>query len=145
MSSSETPSAVNPSDGEAPTAEGIPSTATSLDEGIRQIPTVIRVTEPPASRDARDALLQAIATTAEHVGAENAGQAAGALLELARAYAIVTATAKDSITAAAASHATTAATTARESQYWKIEIWEKDPAWDGMGTVQVDADEFRNA
>lgn len=147
MSSSETPSAENPSEGEAPTAEGIPSTTTSLDEGIRQVPTVIRVTEPPASRDARDALLQAIATAAERAGAENAGQAAGALLELARAYAIVTSTARDSITAAAASHAPIAARSATaDSQYWKIEIWEQDVApEDLLGTQLVSIDEYRRS
>jgi hypothetical protein len=53
------------------------------------LPATVRVIEVPAVSEARDALLQAIGREAEHVADKSAGQAAAALEQLARAYALV--------------------------------------------------------
>ncbi|MGE6864256.1 hypothetical protein ACQKGQ_28665 [Bacillus cereus] len=66
-------------------------TATPAEEGIRQTPVRIRVAEPATVTHARDALLAAIGTEAQAVAEKSAGQASAALVELARAYALVTA------------------------------------------------------
>ncbi|MEU0633746.1 hypothetical protein [Streptomyces sp. NPDC005989] len=68
-----------------PTSEEQPT----ADEGVQQIPAVIRVEQPPAAADARDALLAAIGAQAQAVADKSAGQASAALVELARAYALV--------------------------------------------------------
>ncbi|MFI1577542.1 hypothetical protein [Embleya sp. NPDC020630] len=54
------------------------------------IPAVIPLRELPAAAEAREQLLQAIAATARAVTERHAGQASGALVALARAYALVT-------------------------------------------------------
>ncbi|MFD9593713.1 hypothetical protein ACFWA9_13280 [Kitasatospora sp. NPDC059973] len=51
---------------------------------------MVQVTESPAAAEARDKLLAAIGREAEHVPAANPGQASSALVELARAYVLVT-------------------------------------------------------
>ncbi|MFI8437227.1 hypothetical protein ACIGJO_26495 [Streptomyces sp. NPDC079020] len=59
------------------------------DAGLQQIPITIPARELPAA-DARDRILAAIATEAEHVNALHPGEGAAALGELARAYALIT-------------------------------------------------------
>ncbi|WP_327251467.1 hypothetical protein [Streptomyces sp. NBC_01244] len=67
-------------------------TSVSTGEGVQQIPAQIQVqvVQPPAETEARDALLRAISQEAQYVAEKSAGQAAAALVELARAYALVT-------------------------------------------------------
>ncbi|MFF4104353.1 hypothetical protein [Streptomyces sp. NPDC001903] len=60
-----------------------------VSDGVQQIPAAVTVTEVPAAADARDALLRAIGAEAQLVVEKSAGQAASALVELARAYALV--------------------------------------------------------
>ncbi|MCX3291847.1 hypothetical protein OR263_34975 [Streptomyces sp. NEAU-H22] len=67
------------------------STPVAADEGIQQIPAQITVPQPPAVTKARDALLSAVGTEAQRLAEDSAGQSSAALLELARAYALVTA------------------------------------------------------
>ncbi|MFD4633538.1 hypothetical protein ACFVYR_31225 [Streptomyces sp. NPDC058284] len=57
---------------------------------LSSIPATLSVTENPAIADARDALLKAIGQEAQHVADKSAGQASAALVELARAYVLVT-------------------------------------------------------
>ncbi|MGG8410568.1 hypothetical protein ACM614_30460 [Streptomyces sp. 12297] len=71
------------------TSGGEEATAATSVEGIRRIPAVIQVVQPPAVTDARDALLAAIGKEAQQLADQSAGQASGALVELARAYALV--------------------------------------------------------
>lgn len=66
-------------------------TEVATGDGIRQIPARIRVVEPAAVADARNALLTAIGAEARAVTEKSAGQASAALVELARAYALMTA------------------------------------------------------
>lgn len=75
----------------APTSEGSESTDVegSADSSQRQIPVHIMVSEVPTAADARDKLLAAIGTEAQHVAATSAGQASAALAELTRAYSTV--------------------------------------------------------
>ncbi|MFD8786637.1 hypothetical protein [Kitasatospora sp. NPDC059599] len=69
---------------------GIEEQPGTADEGIRQIPAAIRVEQPPTVTEARDKLLAAIGAEAQLVSEKSAGQASAALVELARAYALVT-------------------------------------------------------
>ncbi|MFF1916268.1 RHS repeat-associated core domain-containing protein [Streptomyces sp. NPDC058239] len=75
----------------APIAEGSESTNVegSADSSVQQIPVQIMVSEVPAATDARDKLLAAIGTEAQHVVDTSAGQASAALAELTRAYSTV--------------------------------------------------------
>ncbi|MCZ0999690.1 flagellin [Streptomyces mirabilis] len=77
----------------APAAEGSKSTeldgSGSADSSVQQIPVQIMVSEVPAAADARDKLLAAIGTEAQHVADTSAGQASTALAELTRAYSTV--------------------------------------------------------
>ncbi|MGW8782588.1 hypothetical protein ACWGNM_31620 [Streptomyces sp. NPDC055796] len=61
------------------------STPVTAEEGVQQIP----VAEALAVTEARDVLLAAIGQEAQLVVEKSAGQASAALLELARAYALV--------------------------------------------------------
>jgi hypothetical protein len=63
------------------------STEASAAEEAQQVPIVINI---PAAVEARDNLLQAIAREAQHVANRGTGQASTVLVELARAYALVT-------------------------------------------------------
>ncbi|MFD9593717.1 hypothetical protein ACFWA9_13305 [Kitasatospora sp. NPDC059973] len=65
------------------------SNSVTADEGVQQIPAVIQVQASPAATEARDALLAAIGAEAQLVVEKSAGQASAALVELARAYALV--------------------------------------------------------
>lgn len=67
-------------------AEG---TTAATGEGVQQIPAVHSGSEVPAAAEARDALLAAIGTEAQLIVERSPGQASNALLELARAYALV--------------------------------------------------------
>lgn len=100
------------------------SAADELGE-IQQIPaSVIRVTQPATVTDARDQLLAAIGSEAQHLVDTQAGQAAAALESLARAYALIA----TSTTTTAADAATAQAMPAARSSndYWKIEVWDHD-------------------
>ncbi|GGU67023.1 hypothetical protein [Streptomyces lavendofoliae] len=55
-----------------------------------EIPALHNVTDVPAAAEARDALLRAIGQEARHVADKSAGHASTALVELARAYTLVT-------------------------------------------------------
>ncbi|MBF6331929.1 hypothetical protein [Nocardia transvalensis] len=63
----------------------------SQSKGIHEIPLVV-IRDEPAAGSARESLLQAIAREAGAVADLQPGNAAGALAELARAYALVTST-----------------------------------------------------
>lgn len=69
--------------------DGSDTPPATVGEGIQQIPAQIVVTQPPAVTDARDKLLSAIGAEAQRVAETSAGQASAALVELARAYALV--------------------------------------------------------
>ncbi|MGW8782587.1 hypothetical protein ACWGNM_31615 [Streptomyces sp. NPDC055796] len=66
-----------------------PPTAVGVSEGTQQIPAQTTVTEVPAAIEARDVLLAAIGREAQIVADKSAGQASAALVELARAYALL--------------------------------------------------------
>ncbi|QEV16184.1 hypothetical protein [Streptomyces alboniger] len=57
---------------------------------MHQIPAQITVTKPPAVTDSRNKLLAAMGAEAQYAAEKSAGQAPAALVELARAYALVT-------------------------------------------------------
>ncbi|WP_329449378.1 hypothetical protein OG906_43165 (plasmid) [Streptomyces sp. NBC_01426] len=65
--------------------------AVPADQEAQQIPVVISMSEVDAATDARDALLRAIGAEAQIVADKFPGQAAKALVDLANAYALVTA------------------------------------------------------
>ncbi|MER0484600.1 hypothetical protein ABR737_40815 [Streptomyces sp. Edi2] len=75
------------------TVEETPPAQAPPDDAVTQAPPVITVREVPAAADAREALLKAIAAEAQAVTDQQAGQAAPALETLARAYALLTASA----------------------------------------------------
>jgi hypothetical protein len=58
-------------------------------EAAQQIPITLQLQEVPAADTARESLLRAIGREADSVSVKNAGGASTALLELARAYALV--------------------------------------------------------
>ncbi|MFC9627560.1 RHS repeat-associated core domain-containing protein [Streptomyces sp. NPDC056930] len=61
----------------------------SADSSVQQIPVQITVSEVPAAADAREKLLAAIGTEAQHVADRAEGRASAALTELTRAYSTV--------------------------------------------------------
>ncbi|MFI6045267.1 hypothetical protein ACIA8C_26800 [Nocardia sp. NPDC051321] len=141
MTSSETPPAASLAEEEIASVDSETSSTTSAEEGVHQIPTVIRVTEPAGARDAREALLAGIGAEANYLATEQAGKAAGALLDLARAYAIVMASAKNTATDVATS---AVARTARSAdQFHKIDVCEYDINKDEfIGNALVSVDDY---
>ncbi|MGB8946638.1 MAG: hypothetical protein WCD21_41345 [Streptomyces sp.] len=73
------------------TSNDAESTPIAADAGIQQIPAQVTVTHAPAVTESRNALLAAIGAEAQLVAEKSTGQASSALVELARAYALVTA------------------------------------------------------
>ncbi|MFD8025804.1 hypothetical protein ACFV6G_35995 [Streptomyces lavendulae] len=66
------------------------TTPDTTHEGTQQIPAQTTTAESPAATEARDQLVAAIGTTAQNLAEQSPCQAAAALVELARAYTLVT-------------------------------------------------------